>query len=64
MTTLLKSIHKFEDTFYHRAELFAFRHPFHASLAMSIGMPIFVIAALAVCTTAITLPVAMIFGWL
>ncbi len=64
MTALLKSIHKFEDKFDRRAERFAFRHPYLAFFAMFIGMPIFILAAVAVCTTVVTLPLALVFGWL
>ena len=64
MTALLKSIHKFEDKFDRRAERFAFRHPYLAFFAMFIGMPIFILAAVAACTTVVTLPLALIFDWL
>lgn len=64
MTALLKSIRKFEDKFDRRAERFAYRHPYLAFFAMFIGMPIFILAAVAFCTTVITLPLALIFGWL
>ena len=64
MTALLKSIHKFEDKFDRRAEHFVFRHPYLAFLAMFIGMPLFILATVAAYITVITLPLALIFGWL
>lgn len=64
MTAILKSIHKFEDQFDRSAERFAFRHPCFAFLVMFIGMPIFILIAVAACTTVIAFPMACFFGWL
>ena len=64
MTAILKSIHKFEDKFDRSAERFAFRNPYLAFLVMFIGMPIFILIAVATCTTIIAFPMAWIFGWL
>ncbi len=64
MSALLKSIHKFEDKFDRHAERFAFRHPYLSFFAMFIGMPIFILTVVAAFTTVITLPLALIFGWL
>lgn len=54
MTTLIKSIHKYEDKFEKKAERFTFHHPYFAFFALFIGMPIF---------TLIALPLSLIFGW-
>ena len=64
MRAILKSIHKFEDKFDRKAGRFALRHPYLAFLAMFIGIPIFILIAVAVSTTLIAMPLAWIFGWL
>lgn len=64
MAEILKFIHKFEKCFDKCTERFIFYHPFLAFIAMFIGMPIFVLAAVTVCTVAIILPIALIFGWI
>lgn len=64
MTAIIELIHKFEAAFDRKAERFAFHHPYLAFLAMFIGMPIFILIAVAVSTTLIALPMAWIFGWL
>lgn len=60
MTTLIKSIHKYEDKFEKKAERFTFHHPY---FALFIGMPIFTLIAVAAGTTVIALPLSLIFGW-
>lgn len=64
MTTVMKSIHKMEKRFDERAERFAFHHPYLACLVMFIGVPSFILIAVAATTMLITFPVAWIFGWL
>ena len=64
MAAIWKSIHNFEDKFDRCAEHFALHHPFWAFLAMFIGIPIFILIAVAVSTTLIALPIAWFFGWL
>lgn len=61
MTAIIKSIHKMENRFDKTAERFAFHHPYLAFLAMFIGMPLFVLIAVFVCTVLVTLPLALIF---
>ena len=56
MTTLIKSIHKYEDKFEKKAERFTFHHPYFAFFALFIGMPIFTLIAVAAGTTVIALP--------
>ena len=58
MTTLIKSIHKYEDKFEKKAERFTFHHPYFAFFALFIGMPIFTLIAVAA-----GLPLSLIFGW-
>lgn len=60
MAAIWKSIHNFEDKFDRCAEHFALHHPFWAFLAMFIGIPIFILIAVAVSTTLIALPIAWI----
>lgn len=50
MAAIWKSIHNFEDKFDRCAERFALRHPYLAFLAMFIGMPLFILIGVAVCT--------------
>lgn len=64
MTAILQSIHKIEDKFDRCAGRFALRHPCVAFLAMLIGIPLFILIAVAVFTTVIAFPLAWIFGWL
>jgi hypothetical protein len=64
MAAIWKSIHNFEDKFDRNAERFAFHHPYLAFLAMFIGMPLFILIAVAVSTTLIAIPIAWIFRWL
>ena len=52
MSSILKSIHKLE-------ERFAFRHPHAAVLAMFIGLPVFILAAVSLLTVLVTLPVTL-----
>ena len=63
MAAIMKSIRCFEDKFDCKAEYFAFSHPYLAALAMFIGVPAFILAVVAACTTLIILPFAVIFGW-
>ena len=62
MSNILKSIHKLEDKFDNRAERFAFRHPHAAVLAMFIGLPVFILAAVSLLTVLVTLPVTLFLG--
>lgn len=64
MTAIVKSIHKFEDDFDRKAERFAFHHPYLAFVTMFIGMPLFILMAVAASTTVLALPMAWIFGWM
>ena len=61
MSNILKSIHKLEDKFDNRAERFAFRHPHAAVLAMFIGLPVFILAAVSLLTV-LVLSLIHIYG--
>ena len=64
MTAIIKSIHKFEDDFDRKAERFVFHHPYIAFVMMFIGIPLFVLMAVAASTTVLILPIAWILGLL
>lgn len=64
MTAIIKSIHKFEDDFDRKAERFAFHHRYIAFVMMFIGIPLFILMAVAASTTVLILPIAWILGLL
>lgn len=43
---------------------FFFHHPYFGFLFATIGMPLLILAAVAVCTTVIMLPISYFMGWL
>lgn len=45
-------------------EQFAFNHPFLLFWTMFVGVPIFVLIAVAVCACTIVLPLGLLFGWM
>ena len=64
MPAIKESLHRFEARFDQRAERFSFRHPHLAFLAMFIVLPIFTLIAVTASNTLITMPFALLFGWL
>ena len=64
MSAIFKTIHELNKRIEAYAEHFAFRHPYLHIFAFFIGMPIFVLAAVFFFTAIITVPVALLFGWL
>lgn len=64
MKAILKSLKKIEEKFDRRAERFVFRHPHMAFLVMFVGMPLFILAAVAALTMVIVFPTGMLMGWL
>ena len=64
MIKILKSIQKTELKFDTEAERFFSRHPFLGYLTAFIIMPLFILAAVFACTTAVIFPFALIFGGL
>lgn len=64
MTRILNSIHKAEQKFDHAAAHFFYHHPFLGYLSVFIGAPLFILAAVFLCTTILALPIAWAFGWL
>ena len=64
MSAIFKAIHELDKRIEVRAEHFAFKHPYLSFFAVFIGMPICVLAAVFFFTVIITVPIALIFGWL
>lgn len=64
MSKIMKTVRRIEADFDRRAESFAFHHPVMAFAAMFIGVPVFVLAAVCLCTAAVAYPVSLIMGWL
>lgn len=63
MTTVLKSFHMFTSQLNNCIERFALHHPYLAFIAMFVGMPVFILGAVAAGTTLAVLLFAFIFGW-
>lgn len=64
MSAIFKTIHELDKRMEAHAEQFAFKHPYISFYALFIGMPICVLAAVFFFTVIITVPIALIFGWL
>lgn len=61
---IAKSIHKFENKFDLKAKNFIWHHPLLGFLFIFIGMPLFVLFGVCICTVVIVFPMAWLFGWL
>ena len=64
MPAIFQATHEFDKRIDARAEHFAFKHPYLSFFAVLIGMPIFALVAVFFFTVIITVPIALIFGWL
>ena len=64
MLTVFKTIHEFDKRIEAPAERFAFKHPYISFLTLFIGIPICVLTAVFFFTAIITVPIALISGWL
>ena len=64
MSAIFKAIHEFDKRIEAHAEHFSFKHPYLSFFAVFIGMPICVLAAVFFFTVMITVPIALVFGWL
>ena len=64
MLTAFKTIHEFDKHIEALAEHFSFKHPDMSFFVLFVGMPICVLAAVFFFTVIITVPIALIFGWL
>lgn len=64
MSVILKTIHDLDKSIEVHAEHFVFKHPYLSFFTLFIGIPICVLAAVFFFTVIITVPIALIFGWL
>lgn len=64
MPAILKTIHELDKRIEARADRFAFKHPCISFFTLFIGVPICVLAVMFFCTVIITVPIALIFGWI
>ncbi|MDD6022574.1 MAG: hypothetical protein ACI4GA_07170 [Acutalibacteraceae bacterium] len=64
MSVLFKRVHELDKRLEAKTERFSFRHPVLSFFFLFIGMPICVLAAVFLFTVVISVPVALIFGWL
>ena len=64
MSILLKRIHALDKCIEAHTEHFAYEHPYIYFFASFIGVPICVLAAVFFFTVIITVPIALVFGWL
>ncbi len=46
----------------HRADAFLFHHPYIGFAVATVGMPMLILLSVAVCTTAVMLPVSYVLG--
>ena len=63
MLTFMKRVSRFENHIDTSIERFLFHHKFLGFIFIFIGIPLVTLAAVCICTTAIVLPIAFIFGW-
>ena len=61
---LKKRVSRFENHVDAAMEKFLFHHRLLVFLLIFIGMPLVTLAAVCVCTTIITFPIAFMFGWI
>lgn len=64
MAYIMQRIYKFGELFDTRAKWMVCCHPYIAFLSVFIGVPIFILTAVGICTTAIVLPISWIIGWI
>ncbi len=64
MTILLESIHKLENYLYIKKERFIGQHPCLMFLALFIGMPVFILFAVAASVMLIMFPLSLLLGWI
>ena len=61
---LKKRVSRFENHVDAAMEKFLSHHRLLGFLIIFIGMPLVTLAAVCICTTMITLPIALLFGWI
>ncbi|GAA6393142.1 Uncharacterised protein [uncultured Flavonifractor sp.] len=62
MSAMKKRLHHFNAWFDASLEQFMLQHKLLGFLTVFIGMPLFILAAVFICTIGIVLPMAWIFG--
>ncbi len=64
MLAIRNYVSRFENRIDASMERFVFRHRVLGFVMIFIGMPLFALAAVCLCTVCVTLPFAAAFGWL
>ena len=64
MSAIFKTIHELDKRIEVHSERFVFKHPYLSYFALFTSMPICVFTAMFFFTVIITVPIALIFGWL
>lgn len=64
MSVIFKTIRELDKRIEAHAERFTFKHPYLSFFALFIGMPICILATVFFFTVIITIPIALICGWL
>lgn len=64
MFALKKRVSRFESHVDAAMEKFLFHHRLLGLFMIFVGMPLVTLVAVCVCTTIITLPIALLFGWI
>lgn len=62
MMTILANLK--QNKFNTMVENFMSHHPYVTFLALFIGMPLFILIAVFVCTTSVALPIALVMEWI
>ena len=64
MLRLSVAVHKKEMEFDEKMGRIFFRHPYFSMFLVGIVAPVMVLAAVALCTCILVLPMGLVFGWL
>lgn len=64
MAHMIRAMKKWELTFDEKTERLIFKHPLLGFVGMFVGVPLFILIAVGVSTTAVMLPVSWLLGWL
>ncbi len=63
MTHMARAVHNLENKFDKASVRLCQKHPYIFFLSVFIGAPLFVLAAVCVCTLTIIIPISLIMGW-
>lgn len=64
MSAKFKTIHELDKRIEAYADHFTFKHPYISYFVLFFGIPICILTAVFFFTVIITVPIALIFGWL